>query len=338
VGRNAVFGDLVIAMKRTQHVITFLALCAALFVSTPASAQADLVGNWIGRLHEDWQDRSPGPDVVDYLGMPLNDEGRAKALSYSTSVLSQPERQCLYYPPHYVVLGPQGLRIWAETDPIRGEVVAWKLSAAVDRPIITIWMDGRPHPPEGAAHPFAGFTTGKWEGTTLVSYTTHVKAGYFRRNGAPSSDKATLTMYLSRHGDTLTITAIFEDPIYLSEPQIMSRSWQLESVGNPTSPVPGPCVPEAEVATLDGGGAVPHYLPGENPFVNDISKLYNIPVEAVLGGAETMYPEYRKKLQSTYKAPEKCTRYCCGWSGAAGSTAPGLQCITGGDPAILNER
>jgi hypothetical protein len=42
---------------------------------------------------------------------------------------------------------------------------------------------------------------------------------------------------------------------------------------------------------------VPHYLPGQNPFVKELTERHNIPVEAVLGGAETMYPEYRKKLR-----------------------------------------
>jgi len=78
------------------------------------------------------------------------------------------------------------------------------------------------------------------------------------------------------------------------------------------SPVPAPCVPAAELPGLQGDGTVPHYLPGENPFANEMTKLYNIPREAVLGGAETLYPEYRKRLQGTYAAPDHCTRYCCG--------------------------
>ena len=30
----------------------------------------------------------------------------------------------------------------------------------------TIWMDGRPHPPEYAPHTFMGFSTGEWNGDT----------------------------------------------------------------------------------------------------------------------------------------------------------------------------
>jgi hypothetical protein len=50
-------------------------------------------------------------------------------------------------------------------------------------------------------------------------------------------------------------------------------------------------------------GAVPNYLPGENPFVHEYADKYHIPVEAALGGAETMYPEYRLKLKKLMAAP-----------------------------------
>ena len=53
------------------------------------------------------------------------------------------------------------------------------------------------------------------------------------------------------------------------------------------------------------GQGVPHYLPGQNPNVEEMTKLWGIPVEAVKGGAETMYPEYRKKLKDTYVRPAK---------------------------------
>jgi hypothetical protein len=42
---------------------------------------------------------------------------------------------------------------------------------------------------------------------------------------------------------------------------------------------------------------VPHYLPGQNPFLNEFSTQSGIPIEAALGGAETMYPEYMIKLR-----------------------------------------
>jgi len=39
---------------------------------------------------------------------------------------------------------------------------------------------------------------------------------------------------------------------------------------------------------------VQSYLPGENPFFDEFAKGQKIPRAAALGGAETMYPEYKR--------------------------------------------
>ena len=76
-----------------------------------------------------------------------------------------------------------------------------------------------------------------------------------------------------------------------------------------------------------------------------MAQTYNIPQEAAMGHAESLYPEYRKKLKASYKIPAQCTRYCCGWLGFEGlpDSAPGLKCIIGGgygaqDQEILESR
>jgi hypothetical protein len=196
-------------------------------------------------------------------------------------------------------------------------------------------MDGRPHPPKEAPHTLSGFTTGVWEGNVLTTYTTHMKTGYLRRNGVPNSDEATMTMHWMRHGDILTVSGHIDDPIYLTEPYVLSRSWELDTSGRQAWPPKRPCTPQVEVPRLTGG-AVPHYLPGKNPFVNEIANLYNLPVEAVMGGAETTYPEYRKKLKDKYVPPEKCTRYCCGWEDRVAFDR--LHCIIGGSVGDPNSR
>src|SRR5262245_11440764 len=94
---------------------------------------------------------------------------------------------------------------------------------------------------------------------------------------------------------------------------------------------PARCTPGIEAPGLRAG-SVPHYLPGENPFYGEMGKRYGLPVEATLGGFETLYPEYRKKLQGQYQRPQACGRYCCGWgggnTGGPGGDAPGLVCTT----------
>jgi hypothetical protein len=57
-------------------------------------------------------------------------------------------------------------------------------------------------------------------------------------------------------------------------------------------------------------GTVPHYLPGKNPFLDEMTKLYGIPPEAELGGPETMYPAYRDKIKDKFVMPAKCQRNC----------------------------
>ena len=260
----------------------------AVLIGAPAFAQFDLGGHWSRRSNQDDMESGPGPDPVDYLGLPLNDEGRARGLSFQYSAVSLPEHQCGYLSPFYIVLGPFGLAIDRVLDPVTARLVAWKIGGWVDRDVTTIWMDGRPHPGASAPHTSGGFTTGVWEGDTLTTYTTHMKAGMIRRNGAPLSDQATMTMHFTRHGDLLTARAMLEDPVYLSEPYVRSRVWQLDPSGQlrqrsrrpPASRSTSCRVPEA-------GDVFPHYLPGSNPFVNELTRYYNLPQEAVLGGAPT---------------------------------------------------
>ncbi|MFY9689646.1 MAG: hypothetical protein WAJ86_06905, partial [Candidatus Acidiferrales bacterium] len=38
----------------------------------PVSAQIDPSGEWAPRFHEDWLERIPGPEIGDYLGLPIN--------------------------------------------------------------------------------------------------------------------------------------------------------------------------------------------------------------------------------------------------------------------------
>jgi hypothetical protein len=73
------------------------------------------------------------------------------------------------------------------------------------------------------------------------------------------------------------------------------------SIGGP------PCIVGDEGVEV---GRVPHYLPGKNPFLDEMNKLYHIPAEAALGGAETMYPAFRDKIKDKFTIPAKCARNC----------------------------
>jgi hypothetical protein len=73
-------------------------------------------------------------------------------------------------------------------------------------------------------------------------------------------------------------------------------------------PIGPPCVSGFEGRKAQG--SVPHFAPEKNPFVDELTKLWHLPKEAVLGMPETMYPEYRKKIKGSYDRPEPCKADC----------------------------
>ena len=157
-------------------------------------------------------------------------------------------------------------------------------------------MDGRPHPSKNAPHSHGGFTTGAWEGDTLTAVTTHAKLGDIKRHRGFSSDRATLTYRFNRHGDVLSVMGILEDPVYMAEPYVLTEVYRLTT--NPNNFPLTACEPIEELPSLhEDPTLVPHYLPGKHPAMNEVTEHYNIPLEAVVGGPETMYPEYPEEAQ-----------------------------------------
>ena len=263
--------------------------CALLVVAAarPAVAQVDLTGMWAPIFHEDQVERIPGPDVGDYAGLPINDALRMRADSWDASLLTLPEHQCKPHPSTYGFRGVGNLRITAEVDDKTQAIVKLHTHIQWQEQRRDIWMDGRPHPPDYVAHTWQGFSTGQWEGNVLVVKTTHLKAGWIRRNGLLISDQATMTERFIRHGNYLTHIYMIEDPNYLTEPLIKTNGFQLTA--NPVMQ-PYPCYPTVEVPREKGD--VPHHLPGENPFLEEYANKHHLPLSAVRGGAETALPEF----------------------------------------------
>ena len=51
-------------------------------LAASALAHVDLSGGWGQRFHEDLPERGAGPDIGDYLGLPINDAARLRADSW----------------------------------------------------------------------------------------------------------------------------------------------------------------------------------------------------------------------------------------------------------------
>jgi hypothetical protein len=278
-----------------------IVLAAALAVVTPAFAQVSLVGEWSPRYHEDQPDRIPGPELGDYTGLPLTEGARLAADSWDASRLTLREHQCKVHNGPYILHGPIQFRLSEERDLRTQQLIAIHEYLNTYEQERTIWMDGRPHPPEWAPHTWQGFSTGKWDGDILTVYTTHIKQEWVRRNGVPNSEQSTTVEHFIRHGNILSHLIVWTDPVYLSEPLIRSEEFvfQERTGGNWL----WPCEYVDEIIDRPHS-VVPSYLPGRSPFDGDFAYRYGVPVEATKGGAETTYPEYQMKLR-TLPRPSK---------------------------------
>jgi len=262
--------------------------------AAPAFAQVDLQGSW--RPLPRNQDGSGM--TGDIAGVPVTDVARWRVQSWSPEDFDVTEWACRPHAWDYSLEGPlSALRMWAEVDQATQKVVAWHGHLNMQEQESTIWMDGRPHPPANTIHTWSGFSTGEWDGDTLVVTTTHVKEAYLRRSGLMQSDQAVVRTRWRRMGDYLQATVIIYDPVMLAEPYIRSTMmW----VNDPSmNMAPYPCEEATETALARG--AVPHFLPGKSPLPGldrNLTDRFGTPYEPRLGGAATTYPEYIEKMKT----------------------------------------
>ena len=71
----------------------------AMLLAGGALAQIDLSGNWGAMFTEDQPERIPGPELGDYLGLPVNDANRLRADSWSGSRITMPDLSFTFSPP-----------------------------------------------------------------------------------------------------------------------------------------------------------------------------------------------------------------------------------------------
>src|SRR6187397_753 len=258
----------------------------------------DLAGEW--RLDNNEQDTTAQPPLGDYLGIPFNEAGRLRSDTTAESIWGTPEYQCRPHSAPHQWRGLGGARILKEQDPLTRDVTVYHVQfmRSLDRPI---FMDGRPRPPAYAPHTWTGFSTGEWVGNTLKVVTTHLKDGYLKRGGPQTSDLYTMTEFITRHDEILSITTVVDDPVYQDEPYVQSTTYVYDPTG----------VTAVEncnaSAFAENGGTdrhyVPHFLPGQNTALTEWLKAEDwVPEAPTRGGVKTIYPEYRAVLSGTTTA------------------------------------
>jgi cyclase len=88
---------------------------------------------------------------------------------------------------------------------------------------------------------------------------------------------------------------IITDPVYLAEPMIRTTDFAMATQDDGVWT--WPCEYVEEISGRQKG-EVPHYLPGENPFLKEFPTRTGAPAGAVRGGPDTIYPQFQATLKA----------------------------------------
>lgn len=265
----------------------------------------ELAGSWTMVNDEERLTRiDPGPELGNFTGFPLNAAGRLKALTWNSTIQAIPEHQSRAHAGTYSLRGPNpSPHIGEIIDPVTRQLIGYTITGLFESANRTVWLDGRPHPSPFAEHLWTGFSTGEWENGALHVTTTHFKQMFIQRNGVPVSPYAVMHEFFIRHGDRMMLITQINDPVYLEEPFVRTSTFRWNPNGREGTPQQ---VEVAEEVPNLQQGDVPHYpLGSRHP---EYANENNLPFEAVLGGRETLYPEYAEKLKQMMAKPNGGSR------------------------------
>jgi hypothetical protein len=216
--------------------------------ATPQTAKAgavfDPTGYWVSIITEDWRYRMVTPTQGDYQGVPMTPEARKVADTWDPAKEEASGDVCKSYGAPALLRVPGRLHItWQDDQTLRMDSDAGKQTR--------IFHFGNWKPAAGLPATLQGDSTAEWErgggrGATdgsLKVMTSHLKAGFLRKNGVPYSENTTLTEYYDLikepNGDPLmVVTIITTDPMYLRQPFVITSQYKKESSDakwNPTA-------------------------------------------------------------------------------------------------------
>jgi hypothetical protein len=223
--------------------------------ATPkATVPTDLTGYWVSIVNEDWRFRMVTPAPGDYNGVPMTVESRKVADAWDPAKDEAAGEQCKSYGAPALLRAPGHLRFtWQDDETLRLDTDAgtqtrlfhfgnWKAPGSpptLQGDSVAAWEapgGGR----GGGSAPADAPPQGK--GTLKVT-TSHLKAGYLRKNGVPYSENATLTEYYDmlkeQNGDLmLVVTTVTTDPQYLREPFIITSHFKKQAGDEGWKPTP----------------------------------------------------------------------------------------------------
>src|SRR2546428_6060117 len=116
-------------------------------VNTQATG-VDLSGDWTPVREED---NTGNTELGDWVGIPMNEAARLRAMAWVASVQTLPEWQCRPHAVSYISRWPSQLRISKEVDPVSRQVAAWDMEwlQSYGKPVFKC---SRPQPSVNSAH------------------------------------------------------------------------------------------------------------------------------------------------------------------------------------------
>jgi len=209
-----------------------------------AAAPFDVTGYWLSIVTEDWRYRMVTPPKSDYLGIPLNAEGRKLGDAWEPAKDEAAGEQCRSYGAPNILRVPGRIHItWQDDETLKLETDAGTQAR--------MFYFGAP---QGQGGDWQGVSKASWDvipvgrgqtpnGGSLKVVTTKLKPGYLRKNGAPYSANTTLTEYFDRINEAngeayLVITTAVEDPMYLARPYETSVHFKKQADGSGWNPSP----------------------------------------------------------------------------------------------------
>jgi hypothetical protein len=200
-----------------------------------AAAPIDLTGYWVSIVTEDWRYRMVTPAPGDYQSVPMTPAAIKIANGWDPAKDEAAGDQCKSYGAPAILRVPEHLHItWQDDQTLRMDTDAGKQTR------IFHFGPGKAPAGEDAGPTLQGDSLAQWEiqragqkpvGGSLKVTTSHLKAGYLRKNGVPYSENTSLTEYYDlvkeRNGDQLlVVTIVVTDPMYLREPFIISSHFK----------------------------------------------------------------------------------------------------------------
>ena len=210
-----------------------------------AAAPIDLTGYWVSVVDEDWRFRMVVPPPRDYEGVPMTPAAVKFADAWDPAKDEASGDLCKAFGAPALLRQPEHLHITWQDDRT--------LHMDADTGTQTrLFHFGDWKAPSGPPT-LQGDSTALWEMArparasaphgSLKVITSHLKAGYLRKNGVPYSENAALAEYydvLKEHnGDTmLVVTIVVTDPVNLHEPFIITSHFKKQDSDAGWKPTP----------------------------------------------------------------------------------------------------